>query len=296
MMRLVFAVAFCGMFVAGAAHAEAPKRVLSVGGAVTETVYALGAGDTLVGVDQTSYYPWEKTHLLPNVGYVRSLAAEGLLSMKADVMLAGPEAGPPAILDQAGAAGLRIVRLHDGYTPEEAIERIAEIGKALERTREADELTRALAEDIATVKKEVAASTSRPRVLFLLQAGRGAPMAGGVGTAADGMIALAGGVNAVTGFHGYKPLSPESAVAAAPEILVMMKQSVDAIGGRDKVFALPEIAQTPAVRNRRLIAVDGLYSLGFGPRLAHAVRDLAVEFHPETKFPALPERAWADLQ
>jgi iron complex transport system substrate-binding protein len=273
-MRFAVIAVLCGVLAASAAHAEAPKRVLSVGGAVTETVFALGAGDTLIGVDQTSYYPWEKTHVLPNVGYVRSLAAEGLLSLKADVMLAGPEAGPPAILDQAEKAGLRIVRLHDGYTPEKAIERIGEIGKALERTREADALVKALAEDIATGKKEVAASSSRPRVLFLLQAGRGAPMAGGEGTAADGMIALAGGVNAVTEFHGYKPLSPESAVVAAPDILVMMT----------------------AVRNRKLIVIDGLYTLGFGPRLAHAAHDLAVEFHPETKFLALPERAWTKAQ
>ncbi|MCE9650906.1 MAG: ABC transporter substrate-binding protein [Parvibaculum sp.] len=295
-MRFGVVAVLCGVLAASPAQAEAPQRVLSVGGAVTETVYALGAGDRLVAVDSTSLYPWEKTHVLPNVGYARSLAAEGLLSMKADLMLAGPEAGPPAILDQAEKAGLRILRLHDGYTPEFAMERIEEIGKALDRRAEADALVKAMAEDIATVKAEVAAASSRPRVLFLLQAGRGAPMAGGAGSAADGMIALAGGVNAVTAFHGYKPLSPEAAVAAAPDILVMMKQSVDAIGGEDKVFALPEIAQTPAVRNRKLIVVDGLYSLGFGPRLAHAVHDLAVVFHPERKFPALPERAWAKGQ
>jgi iron complex transport system substrate-binding protein len=292
MRFLAFILALGVAFIGASANADAPKRVLALGGAVTETVYALGAGNTLVGVDQTSVYPAALTRRLPNVGYVRALAAEGLLSLKADLVLAGPEAGPPEALAQAASAGLRIVHLEDGYSTEAAIGRIAAIGAALDRKREADALIAALNDDLALVKREVAAAKSRPRVLFLLQAGGGAPKAAGRATAADAMIALAGGVNAVTGFEGYKPLSPEAGVAAAPEILVMMKQSVDALGGEAAVFALPELAGTPAIRNRRLVVVDALYGLGFGPRMAHAAHDLAVSFHSDAKFPPLPARPW----
>ncbi|MEN6544164.1 ABC transporter substrate-binding protein [Parvibaculum sp.] len=298
-MRKFLAVAMLSFFVAGAAGvaaAEAPKRVLSVGVAATETVFALGAGDALVGIDQSSVFPREKTKALPNVGYVRALSAEGLLSLKADVMIAGPEAGPPAALDQAEAAGLHIVRLHEGYTPEEAVARIREIGKALGREAQAESVANTLSDDLATVKMAVAAAKTHPRVLFVLQAGRGAPMAAGAGTAADAMIGLAGGVSAVGQIKGYKPLSPEAAAAAAPNIIVMMKDTVDAIGGENAVYAMPEIAQTPAARERRLVVVDGTYSLSFGPRLAHALRDLAASFHPEAKFPVLPEREWTRLQ
>jgi iron complex transport system substrate-binding protein len=295
-MRLIGVAILGALTLAGTAFAEAPKRILSVGGAATETVYALGMGDHIVAVDQTSLYPWEKTHLLPNVGYVRALAAEGLLSLKADVLIAGPEAGPPVVLDQVEKAGMHVLRLRDGYNAERAAERITEIGKALKRESEAKVITDALTTDIASVEKEIAASSSRPRILFLLQAGRGAPMVGGAGTAADGMIMLAGGINAASDIHGYKPLSPEAAIIAKPDILVMMKQSVDAIGGPDKVLALTELAETPAVRNRKLIIIDGLYTLGFGPRLAHATRDLAVEFHPDHKFPPLPEHPWTKAQ
>ncbi|MDO8290502.1 MAG: ABC transporter substrate-binding protein [Parvibaculum sp.] len=295
-MRFLFVACLTVLVSVSAGQADAPKRVLSVGGAVTETVYALGAGDSLVAVDQTSLYPWEKTHLLPNVGYVRALAAEGLLSLKAEILLAGPEAGPPAILDQVEMAGLRVVRLPDGYTPDKAIERIVLIGKALDRDTEAKEITTALIADLASVQKELATIKSHPRVLFLLQAGRGAPMAGGTNTAADGIIVLAGGINAASDIRGYKPLSPEAAIIAKPDIIIMMKQSVDAIGGADKVLALTELAETPAVRNGKLIVIDGVYALGFGPRLAHAAHDLAAEFHPEHKFPPLPDRAWTKAQ
>jgi len=295
-MKKLLAVAVLNLVAIGAAHAEAPKRVLSVGVAATETVFALGAGDELVGIDQSSVFPREKTKALPNVGYVRALSAEGLLSLKADVMIAGPEAGPPAALDQAAAAGLHIVRLHEGYTPEEAVARIREIGEALGREPQADKVANALSEDLAVVKMEVSAANTHPRVLFVLQAGRGAPMAAGAGTAADAMIRLAGGVNTVGQIKGYKPLSPEAAVAAAPEIIVMMKDTVEALGGESAVYDMPEIAQTPAAKNKRLIVIDGTYSLSFGPRLAHALRDLAAEFHPEAKFPPLPEREWTKQQ
>ncbi|MGV8995784.1 MAG: heme/hemin ABC transporter substrate-binding protein [Parvibaculaceae bacterium] len=295
-MRFMAIACFGALTLAGAAFAAVPQRILSVGGAATETVYALGMGDHLVAVDQTSVYPFEKTHLLPNVGYVRALAAEGLLSLKADVLIAGPEAGPPVVLDQVEKAGMHVMRLREGYDEEHAIERITMIGKALDRETQAKLITDALRADMASVEKEVAASSSRPRILFLLQAGRGAPMVGGAGTAADGMIKLAGGVNAGSDVHGYKPLSPEAAIIAKPDILVMMKQSVDAIGGPDKVLELTELAETPAVRNRKLIVIDGLYTLGFGPRLAHATRDLAVEFHPDHKFPPLPDHPWTKAQ
>ena len=179
-----------------------------------------------------------------------------------------------------------------GYSPKLTLKHINDIGAALDRKAEAEALTITLAQDLATVQAEIAKTPSHPRVLFLLAAGRGAPMAGGKGTAADAMITLAGGINAAAEIHGYKPMSPEAAIGAQPEILLMMSQTVDALGGKDAIYALPELSQLPAIRNKRLIVLDGLYSLGFGPRLAHALHDLAVEFHPETNFPPLPERAW----
>tara|TARA_R110000868_G_scaffold166806_3_gene400918 strand:- start:5493 stop:6383 length:891 start_codon:yes stop_codon:yes gene_type:complete len=296
MMRHLALASVLIALTATATFADAPKRVLSVGGSVTETVFALGMGDTVIAVDDTSYYPWEATHNLPKVGYVRSLAAEGLLSLKSDLLVAGPEAGPPQILDQVQQAGLKVVQLSMGYSPELTLAHIKDIGAALDRSTEAEALTAILAQDLATIQAEIAKTKSKPKVLFLLNAGQGASMAGGRGTAADAMIALAGGVNAAAEIHGYKPISPEAAIVAQPEILMMMSQTVEALGGKDAVLTLPGLAELPAVRNKRLLVLDGLYSLGFGPRLAHAVRDMAADFHPETNFLPLPEREWTKAQ
>lgn len=73
------------------AHAVV-KRIVCAGGAMTEIVFALGHGDTVVAVDTTSWFPYEHVSKLPKVGYFRSLAAEGLLSMQPDLILADHDA------------------------------------------------------------------------------------------------------------------------------------------------------------------------------------------------------------
>lgn len=283
MMRVLILV-FGGLLLAQPALAEAPARLITIGGAVTETVFALGAGDQVVGIDQTSTYPAKAISALPQVGYARALAAEGLLSLRADLLIAGPEAGPETSLQQVEAAGLHVLRLEPGFTPESAMQRILAIGTALSRLAEAEKLTGQIEHKLARIEMEIARQSSHPKVLFLLQAGRGAPMAAGRNTAADAMIALAGGENVAKAFSGYKPLSPEAMLQAAPDILLMMQPSITAMGGEAAVLSLPEIAKTPAALNRRLIAIDGNYMLGFGPRLADAVAELAYAFHPGMSF------------
>ncbi|MEQ8377437.1 heme/hemin ABC transporter substrate-binding protein [Parvibaculum sp.] len=276
------------------AHAEEP-RIVSVGGSTTEIVYALGAGDTLVGVDSTSLYPAVATDL-PDIGYVRQLSAEGLLSLNPDLILAGAEAGPPAALQQSASAGVEIVKLEEGFTPEDVYAHVATVGAALGREDEVAELVETLKADIGHALGEVAAVSSKPRVLFMLQAGRGPMLVSGRHTAADAMIELAGGVNAVTEFDGYKPFSPEAATVAAPDIILMTDQTVEALGGAEKILADASLAPTPAARNGRLVTMDALYLAGFGPRLGHAILDLASKLHPEHDFTPLPERPWTKAQ
>lgn len=293
-MRFAFLVA-AGIAAATASHADTPRRVVSAGGSTTEIVVALGARELLVGVDTTSLYPAAVTRL-PNVGYVRQLSAEGLLSLRPDLVLTGSEAGPETALEQVRAAGVEIVTLSDGYTAETVVAHIETVGRALGREAEAARLLDAFKSDIAQVESDIARVETKPRVLFILQTGRGASMVSGTDTAAHAMIELAGGVNAVTGYRGYKPFSPEAATVAAPDVILMTDQTIDAIGGSDSVLSSAAFAATPAGRNGRFVTMDALYLAGFGPRLAHALHDLAVKLHPDRQFTPVPEREWATAE
>ena len=275
-------------------HAEG-ERIVSVGGSTTEIVYALGAGGRLVGADTTSIYP-AAADALPDVGYVRQLSAEGLLSLSPDLILAGGEAGPDAALSQTEAAGVRIVKLREGYTPTEVQNHIATVGAALGLEAQAAALNEILQDDIEQVRADIAKLDTRPRVLFLLQAGRGGMLVAGDHTAAKSMIELAGGESAVTGFSGYKPFSPEAATQAAPDVLLVTDQTIEMLGGTEKLLADPALAATPAGQAKRIVSMDALYLAGFGPRLAHAVRDLAAALHPDTEIAPLPARPWTEAE
>ena len=290
-----------GGFLAGAALASllapaapsgawaADSRIVTVGGSVTEIVYALGAGERLIAVDSTSYHP-AAAQSLPKVGYLRQLSAEGILSVRPDLILALEEAGPPQTLVQLRDSGVRLQLLPERFTAEGVTGKIRAVAATLGLAERGETLAAGVAADLSLVEAVLAGVRRRPKVLFLLATSRGAPLASGSETAADAMIRLSGGVNAVEGYRGYKPLSVESAVAAAPDLVLMMQQSVDTLGGVEAVLALPSIAATPAGAARRVFAFDGLYLLGFGPRTAHAVAEVARLLHPGLSLPALPAR------
>lgn len=263
----------------GTEAAQAQERIVAVGGAVTEIVYALGQAHRLVAVDSTSQHPPE-ADALPDVGYQRRLSAEPILSLQPDLVLAIEDAGPPAVLDQLRAAGVRVVPVPNAPTIEGIGAKIRAVGLALGVADAGEALAREVEAELAAGRERTAGLSRQPSVLFLMSAGKGAPMAAGTGTAADAMIALAGGRNATAGVDGYKPLSPEAAVAAAPEVVLVMRQTLESLGGPDGVLAIPGLAATPAGAARRVVAMDGMLLLGLGPRTPQAVAELTAALHP----------------
>ncbi len=258
----------------------ASPRIVSVGSALTETVYALGAESLLVGVDTTSQYP-AAAQALPQVGYMRALSAEGVLSLKPTLVIATTAAGPATTLDQLRATGVEVLVLPDLYDYESVVTKIAAVGRMTGRQAEAEAMIRRGRADMAELARRLATATARPRVLFLLSMGGGAPQAAGRDTAADGIIRLAGGVNAIDGYTGYRPLSPEAVIASRADFVLVTHQTVLAMGGLDAVLNQPALRQTPAGREGKVLQFDTLQLLGFGPRTPQAAQELALALHPD---------------
>lgn len=270
------------------AAAPAPARIVSVGGAVTETAFALGAGPRVVAVDSTSRFPAAAAGL-PQIGYLRALAPEGLISLRPDLLLLSEEAGPPQTVAVLRAAGLPIRTVPEQPGGEGVARKIAAVAEAL--GLDGLPLAEAVLADWRALDAPVAAL--RPaRAMFVLSVARGAPLVAGGRTHADAMLRAAGAENVVRGFDGYRPLSAEAAAQLAPEAVVMMSHALAEAGGMEAVLAVPALAVTPVARSRRVLAVDGSYVLGFGPRAAHARRDLARLLHPGAALAELPARAW----
>lgn len=251
-------------------------RVLALGGAVTETVHALGQGDRLVARDTTSSYPPEVLDL-PDVGYVRALSPEGVLSVRPDLIIAEEGAGPPETVDILKAAGVPFHQIASGEDEASVIARIEAVADALGTPEAAAAPLRAIRADFAALAAARDGVDQPARVMFILSLQGGRVLAAGQENGADAMLRLAGAENAVTGFSGYKPLTDEAITAAAPDIILMMNRGeADSDHGASDaaLLAMPAIGTTPAARNGRVIRMDGLYLLGFGPRTGQAALDL----------------------
>ncbi|HCH64712.1 MAG: hemin ABC transporter substrate-binding protein [Deltaproteobacteria bacterium] len=252
-----------------------PQRVITIAGNVSETVFALGLGDKVVAVDASSLFP-AKTQELPKVGYYRNINAEGVLSQSPDLIVTTDAAGPPEVLEQLRGSGIPIAVLSAAQTMEAAQKRITQIGALLDRTDEAKVLTDKMASQLAAVVKP----ETPPKVLFIYARGAGTLNVAGTDTSADAMISLAGGTNAVTGYEGYKPMSAEAIIEAAPDFLLFTTRGLESLGGPEGVAKLIAIEQTPAGKKQQIIAVDDLVLLGFGPRTGEGVQELSEKLQP----------------
>mgnify|MGYP006273865759 CR=1 FL=1 len=273
--------------------ASESARVVSVGGSVTEIVYALGAGDRLVGVDSTSLHP-AAAQGLPDIGYMRRLSAEPILSLEPDVVLAVADAGPPEALAQLRAAGVEVIEVPDTPSRAGIAEKVRAVADALGLPGKGDALAQRLARQFDRLQARLADVDGRPRVLLLLAVGRGTPMGAGKDTAAQGVIDLAHGRNAIEAFSNYKPLSREAVVAAAPDVFLTTERTIQRFGGRQALLSRPELASTRAGREGRLIVMDGLLLLGFGPRTPQAAAQLAARLHGNLEAPDLSEASVYD--
>ncbi|MEM1005588.1 MAG: hemin ABC transporter substrate-binding protein [Pseudomonadota bacterium] len=259
-------------FGTGPTIAEPAQRIVSAGGSITEIIYALGQEHRLVARDSTSNHPPEVLDL-PNIGYVRRLSAEGLLSVNPDMILAEEGAGPPETLEVLAETQIPMISIPMGHDRAAVMAKISAVAAALGVPEQGADLARQVgtAIDTATAENDLADK----KVLFVLSMQGGRILAAGSDTAAQGVIEMAGAANAIAGFEGYKPLSDEAIITAAPDVILMMNSGGHTALTDQEVLTHPAIAATPAGQNGDLLRMDGMLLLGFSVRTGQAITDLA---------------------
>ena len=258
---------------------ENPARIVSIGGAITEILYALGLEDRLAGVDATSLFPAAALRDKPNVGYMRQLSAEGVLGLNPSLVLAMQGSGPKETMDVLEAAKVPLVLVPEIISEQGLLDKIRLIGHAMGADARAACLTAVVGGDLEQLRELRAKVTKPVRVMFVISLLSGRAMVAGRKSAADEIIRLSGGVNAIDGYDGYKMINDEAIVAAKPDVVLSIQRGKDSVED-EAVFAHPAFAMTPVVANKAFISMDGLYLLGFGPRTAAAARDLSVKLYP----------------
>jgi iron complex transport system substrate-binding protein len=262
-------------------------RIVSIGGAITEILYALGLEGRIAGVDATSLYPAAALHDKPNVGYMRQLSAEGVLGLNPSLILAIKGSGPKETIDVLDKAKVPLVLVPEVFSEQGLLDKIRLVGHAMGADARAECLVKAVAADLAQLRDLRARVTKPVRVMFVITLQNGRAIAAGRNTAADEIIRLSGAVNAITDYDGYKPIGDEAIVAAKPDVVLSIERGPDSLPA-EAIYSHPAFGLTPAGANKAFISMEGLYLLGFGPRTAAAVRDLSLKLYPALAPQAAP--------
>ncbi|QEH42406.1 hemin ABC transporter substrate-binding protein [Chitinophaga sp. XS-30] len=263
-----------GVLIASQGFAQAPPRIVSLNGTVTEIVCALGFEKALAGVDVTSTYP-ASVKALPKVGHNRNISAEPVLALKPGIVISTSNYISQAVLDQIKSVGVKTLLLKQEYSVSGTRSLISQIAAALGVPEKGAELIKKIDQEQLALK----VTPAKKKVLFIYARGAGNMMVAGDGTAVKEMINMAGAENAITGFSEYKPLSAEALIGANPDVILMFDTGLESMGGVDGLLKVQGVAQTNAGKNRKVIVMDGQYLTGFGPRVIGAVKELAVKIN-----------------
>ena len=255
------------------------SRIVSIGGSITEILYALGLQQKIVAVDTTSLYPPAALKEKPNVGYMRQLSAEGVLALSPSLVLALEGSGPKETIEILERSKIPFVVVPDKFSGDGIVEKIRVIARSVDAAERGECLVRRVQNDLAALDGVRAQIRQRVKVAFVLSLANDRPTVSGRATAADGIISMAGATNAFQDFDGYKLVNDEAIVAAKPEAVLVMQRGEHGLSA-ETVFAQPALAMTPAAERKAFVLMDGLYLLGFGPRTARAARELAAYLYP----------------
>lgn len=293
MRRSASLIALCIGLVFNSAQAAdpVPQRWVSAGGALSEWIAELGAQSHLVGVDTTSQHP-EALKALPSIGYQRQLSAEGVLSLRPDVLVGTEEMGPPPVLAQIRGAGVR-VELFSSRADLDAVQgNLEHLGQLLGKSEQADRRFAEYRQQLDSLGARIKAargSEAAPGVILLVGHAGAKPMIAGKGTAGDWLLEQAGGRNLAT-HEGYKNFSVEALAALNPQVVVFADR---ALTGDAALQALlkenPALAASRAVKEKRLIDLDPTLLVGgLGPRLPESLQRLAQAFYPSARAQLAP--------
>ena len=265
---------------ARAATGRGPHRLIVTNSYVAEIVVALGAASQIVAVGGGSDHLAELAGV-PRLPGFRQTSAEPMLSVAPTRVLVTSEWTVPQTLEQLRAAGVAVDVL-DAQASVAGVERRSRhVATLLGREAEGERLAARFRTEMAEAASVVAQVRRRPRALFILAGGQRPTLVGGRGTNVATLLALAGADNVADGFDGFKVMSQEAMIEAAPEVILTNQDGTVPTDGVPVALLAPGARATPAGRAGRLITVPGHYLQGMGILTPQGIRALGRQLHPQ---------------
>lgn len=268
------------------------SRILALDmyGTTSRIVYQLGLGANLVGRDTSTNFP-EVSHLPLVTPAGHDLSAEAILDLSPTVIITDTSLGPWDVILQMRDAGIPVVVVDSERSLDNTAQLITQVADALgvhdQGTELASQIEQDIDEKVAQIAKVAPTSPEEKlRIAFLyIRGGSGVYYMFGSDSGADSLIDALGGVDVAgeIGWTGMKPVNAEGIIQAAPDVILTMTKGLDSTKGVDGLLeALPELAQTPAGINKRIVDMDDTTILSYGPATAQVLDALAVALYAPT--------------
>ena len=243
------------------------SRIIIAGGSLTEIVFFLGLEDKLIGVDITSNFP-ESAKEIPSIGYVRTLSAEGILSLEPSLILGENDMGPPMVIDQIQKTSVDLRIIPEKRSVIGILEKINCIGSIINYKSETTTLINdkliAMVDELLQLQKTN--STKNTKAMLILSMGGTSPVVAGRNTSGNGFINMIGAQNIFESHEGWKPVSEESILNNNPDIIIIPQREVHKNSSIASFLDSSHLKKTKAVKNNNIISEDAMAMLGFGPR------------------------------
>lgn len=260
---------------------------LDLNGTLARLVAELGMLDSLVGRDTSTTFP-EAADLPLVTRSGHDLSAESILDLQPTLIITDTSLGPWNVLLQMREAGIPVVVVDPERSTDNVADLAEQVGAALGIPEWGEKLGARLATEVDEVRGQIAAIapsdlTGKLRTIFLYVRGQaGVYQMLGSGTGADSLIESLGlyDISGEIGWTGARPLNDEGLLAAQPDLILTMAKGLESVGGVDGLLErYPALAETPAGRNQRVIAMNDADILGFGPRTADVLEALALAIY-----------------
>jgi iron complex transport system substrate-binding protein len=251
------------------------SRIVTLSGDLTEFLYQLDAGASIVATDITTVHPDEAV-LLPKVGIGRFLSTEAVLARDPTLVIGDTQSGPQSAIDQIRAAGVPVVILDTSTTFASMYAKIADLGEILDAPAEAQKLSDRIRAEVTAAGSSTPPSQDSPIVAYVYTRGPDVMLLFGTNMVTNPVIAASGArdAGALAGIEGSITVTPEALIAAAPDVIVVPTEGLETLGGIEGLLEIPGIAQTPAGINGYILAYPEGDFLTLGPRVAASVAAL----------------------
>ena len=284
-----FLIFFSFLFLSKLSFADCSKaknisRIVVAGGSITEILFFLNESQNIVAVDTTSNFP-EETKSFPSIGYVRSLSAEGVLSLNPTLILGENDMGPQNVLEQLKKSRVELRVLDEKNSILGIEDKISCIASILGKKKNDNLVKNINFQNSTHTLKKVSKVNSKKdiRGLVILMMQGTSPVVAGRNTSGEDFLKMVGSKNTMSSFEGWKPAGKEAILLSNPNFILITKRAIKNYSSLNLFLKESGIEMTEAAQNKNVYSLDGMSFLGFGPRTIDSGLEISNKIYEKFK-------------